>query len=127
MIEERCGHLATTGVLHADEEHFGYFFHELSLRLSDGHEALTAKTVREDGNVVVEAHFTERVDGLPRDPLDRLAGDDAVELGGKVVHLLAEMCLRGRVEVRHREGTYRAPGVPRVAVWWRSGEGAVTR
>lgn len=72
-----------------------------------GLQSLMTETVREDGYEVVEANLPERSDRLGDDTLDRLAGDDAVKLLGKVVHLLAQVSLGGRVEMRrHALTTY---------------------
>jgi hypothetical protein len=103
VVEERRRHLATPGVLDANEQDLGHLLHQLALRLSDGHETFAAKAVRQDGNVIVEAHLAERLDGLPNDTLDRFGRDDAAKLGREVVRLPFQVGLGRRIEVRHHE------------------------
>ena len=101
-LDQPGRHLAPSGVVDADEQDLGLLLHDRSFHLCQRPEPLAREAVGEDGNEDVDPGLSEEVERLRDVALDRLLGEDALELVGEPLGCLMDVMLGDRIErLRH--------------------------
>jgi hypothetical protein len=98
-VEQTGGHLAAPRVLHADEQDLGDLLGQLSLHLSQRPQALAGEAVDEQRHEVLESRGRQGLQRLGHVALDRLPGEDAIELRLERFEALLQMTPGGRVDL----------------------------
>jgi hypothetical protein len=99
VVEQRGGHLAAAGVLHAHEQHLGHLLGDRALHLAERAQALAREAMAEQRHEVLDARVGERLQRLGHVALDRLGRERAGELLGQAIERALQMTHGDEVDI----------------------------
>lgn len=99
LVEQRRRHLATTGVVDADEEHLGNVLGDQAIGLPERVQPLAREPVHEHRDEVAEAGRRKRLERLADVAVDRFTREDAAKLVHESLDAAFKVAANNRIQL----------------------------